>query len=144
MASARRSSAKLKPVSPKKRVLLVEDEPSFQQTISKHLTKRGFEVEATHDLESAIRALETAVPNIVCVDLHLPRESGYEVCETIRNVLKLVDLPIVLMGESNSPEARAFAEEAGADRYVTKPFTLPELDAQIDSLLRSEARKALR
>jgi DNA-binding response OmpR family regulator len=144
MATPRRSSAKWKAVSGKKRVLVVEDDPTLLQTVSKHLTKRGLEVQATKDSETALRAIGDRVPDLVCVDLHLPRESGYEVCETIRNVLKLKDLPILLMGDSNSPEARAFAEEAGADRYLTKPFSLSQLDAMIDPLLRTEARKATR
>jgi DNA-binding response OmpR family regulator len=64
------------------------------------------------------------------------------VCETIRNELKLPHLPIVLMGAGSSPEARAFAEEAGADRYLTKPFTLNQLDQEVDVLLRAAVRKA--
>jgi DNA-binding response OmpR family regulator len=144
MATARRSSAKLKSALPKKRILVVEDEPQLKESVRKHLAKRGFDVEATSDSESAIKAIQAAAPDLVCVDLHLPRESGYDVCEVIRNELALKDLRIVLMGESSSPEARAFAEEAGADRYLTKPFTLSQLDEQIDGLLRTEAKKALR
>ncbi len=120
---------------PQKRILVVEDEPSLQKAVRNHLTRRGFGVETAHDSESAIKLLTESVPDLVCLDLHLPRESGYEVCEMIRNDLKLKDVPIVLMGNGRSPEARAHAEEAGANTYLTKPFTLTELDEQVDTLL---------
>jgi DNA-binding response OmpR family regulator len=142
MATHRRSSTKLRAASSKKRILVVEDEPALLQSVQKHLERRGFEVEGAFDAQSAIKAMKSRTPDLVCVDLHLPRESGYEVCETIRNELKLHDLPIVLMGEGTSPEARAFAEEAGADRYITKPFTLTQLDREVDRLLQPALRKA--
>src|SRR5262249_23997865 len=126
----------------KKRILVVEDEPALLQSVQKQLERRGFEVEGAFDSQSAIKAMKSRTPDLVCVDLHLPRESGYEVCVTIRNELKLHDLPIVLMGEGTSPEARAFAEEAGADRYITKPFTLTQLDREVDRLLQPALRKA--
>jgi DNA-binding response OmpR family regulator len=142
MAISRRSSTKLRAASSKKRILVVEDEPALLQTVQKHLERRGFDVDGAYDSESAIKLMKRRTPDLVCVDLHLPRDSGYEVCETIRNELKLRDLPIVLMGEGTSPEARAFAEEAGADRYLTKPFTLTQLDREIDRLLPPALRKA--
>ena len=144
MAAGRRPSAKLKAAVARKRILVVEDEPTLRNAVHKHLARRGFDVEDAADSQSAMRAMSAAVPDLVCVDLHLPRESGYEVCEMIRNQLELPELPIVLMGTETSPEARAFAEEAGADRYLTKPFTMPQLDAQVDMLLgaSAKARKA--
>lgn len=142
MATARRSSTKLKAVSAKRRILVVEDEPTLRATVKSHLVRRGYDVEAVSDSESALRALKAQLPDLVFLDLHLPRESGYEVCETIRTQLRMSDLPIVLMGETTSPEARAFAEEAGASRCMNKPFTLRQLDAVVDLLLRATARKA--
>ncbi len=142
MGSARRSSTKLKAASAKKRILVVEDEPTLRQTVKSHLVRRGFEVDAVSDSHAAIEALKGKQPDLLFLDLHLPRESGYEVCEMVRNELHLKELPIVMMGETTSPEARAFAEEAGADQYLSKPFTLRQLDALVDLLLRAEARKA--
>jgi DNA-binding response OmpR family regulator len=142
MPTTRRSSTKLKAASSKKRILVVEDEPALLETVRKHLVRRGFDVDGAHDSESAIQRMKSRLPDLVCVDMHLPRESGYEICEAIRNELKLSDLPIVFMGEGTSPEARAFAEEAGADRYLTKPFTLTQLDHEVDRLLRRPMRKA--
>jgi DNA-binding response OmpR family regulator len=140
MGVGRRSSAKHKAAILRKRILVVEDEPTLRLAVRKHLVGRGFEVEDAADSASAMRAMSAMVPDLVCVDLHLPRESGYEVCEMIRNELELGELPIVLMGSETSPEARAFAEEAGADRYLTKPFTMPQLDAQVDLLLGTSAK----
>ena len=128
---------------PKTRILVVEDEPSLQKTVRQHLARRGFDVEAANDSQAAIELLKRSVPDIVCLDLHLPRESGYEVCETIRNELKL-DVRIVLMGAGSSPEERAYAEEAGADRYLTKPFTMNQLDEEVDYLLDLPSKTAQR
>ena len=129
-----------------KRVLLVEDEPSFQQTLRKHLQKRGFDVATAHDSESALALLRdggaSEAPDLAILDLHLPRKSGYEVCEMIRGEPALKDLVIVLMGNERSPEARAYAEEAGANGYLTKPFALAELDEQIDALFGEPPRSA--
>jgi DNA-binding response OmpR family regulator len=143
MRTVRRSSTKLKASAPaKKRILVVEDEPSLQQSVRNHLVRRGFDVDAVSDSQAAIRAVKSHVPDLVFVDLHLPRESGYEVCEILRNELRLDELPIVMMGDATSPETRAFAEEAGANRYLNKPFAMRQLDALVDVLLETEARKA--
>ena len=72
---------------------------------------------------------------IVCIDLRLPRDSGYEVCEFIRRTPKLSDVPILVMSEHASVADRAHAEEAGADGFLPKPFSLKQFNEQVRALM---------
>ena len=119
----------------KRRILVVEDDPSLKETLRKHLVRRGYDVEVCGDSETALRLIATHKPDLVCLDLNLPRESGYEVCEMLRKRLETRELPIVMMSDRTSPEDRAHAEEAGANAYLTKPVTLAELTRQVSTLL---------
>lgn len=119
----------------KKLVLVVEDEPTLKEALRKHLTSCGFDVIVAFDGSSAMRIVSEQLPDLVCLDLVLPRESGYEVCEHIRRNLKILDLPILLMSDRRSPEDRAHAEEAGASALLTKPFTMEQLSGYVESLL---------
>jgi two-component system chemotaxis response regulator CheY len=117
------------------RILIVDSEPTLKEVAKKHLVRLGFDVELCGDSESALKMIGLNRPDVVCVDLNLPRESGYEVCEAIRKKPELRDLAIVLMSDRSSPEDRAHAEEAGANAYLTKPFSMNQLTAQLRSLL---------
>jgi DNA-binding response OmpR family regulator len=116
-------------------VLLVEDDPSLHRMLAKHLTLEGFDVIAAVDYRSAVLALSQRTPDIVCLDLTLPRESGYELCEYIRSAAKMSALPIIVLSESSSPEDMAHAEHVGANAYLKKPFTVERLSKYVSTLL---------
>lgn len=115
--------------------LIVEDDPSLQQAVRKHLVEMRFEVQSALDYQSAVKQLEAKKPDIVLVDLGLPRESGYELCEHIRRQQHLVYVPILVISERNFPEDMAHAEEAGANAFLKKPFTMQRLTKYIEALL---------
>src|SRR5262245_46442507 len=115
--------------------LIVEDDPSLQQSVRKHLTEMRFEVLSALDYQSAVKQLESKKPDIVLVDLGLPRESGYELCEHIRRQQHLVYVPILVISERNFPEDMAHAEEAGANAFLKKPFTMQRLTKYVEALL---------
>jgi DNA-binding response OmpR family regulator len=87
----------------------------------------GFVVENAPDYHSAVKFLSERVPSLVCLDLMLPRESGYELCEYIRADRRLQWLPILVMSERGSPEEMAHAEQVGANAYLKKPFSRERL-----------------
>jgi two-component system OmpR family response regulator len=115
--------------------LIVEDDPSIQQAVRKRLIEMKFDVLSALDYQSAIKQLEGKKPDIVLVDLALPRESGYELCEYIRRQPALLYVPILVISERNFPEDMAHAEEAGANAFLKKPFPMPRLTKYIQALL---------
>src|SRR4051794_37735894 len=98
--------------------LVVEDLPSHQREVRKYLEQHRFKVETASDHASAVRALEKSVPQLVCVNMRLPRESGLELCEHIRVQRKLSFVPILVMSERATPEDMAHAEIAGANAFL--------------------------
>jgi DNA-binding response OmpR family regulator len=115
--------------------LVVEDDPFLQGQIVKHLEQSGFTVLAAFDFSTAVRHLEGAKPYVACIDLGLPSESGYELCEYIRRRAELVTLPILVMSERSFPEDMAHAEEAGANVFLKKPFAMKKLLQHLSTLL---------
>jgi DNA-binding response OmpR family regulator len=116
-------------------ILFVNDHPGEAETIQRHLKGAGFAVQMATDYQAAVKLLDERIPSVVCVDLTLPRESGYELCEHIRNHRRLEWLPILVMSERGSPEEMAHAEELGANAYLKKPFTRDRLLKYIGALL---------
>lgn len=103
------------------RMLLVHDEPEFTDAVKKTFFDLGFEVEVAIDPADAVGHLLARLPDLVCVNLELPRDSGYEVCELIRGDVSLDKLLIVVMSDRHSPEDIAYAEEAGANVFLRLP-----------------------
>jgi two-component system chemotaxis response regulator CheY len=118
-----------------KLVLTVMGDPALKQSVEKQLKALAFDVMLVSDAESAIHVLETKKPHLVCIDLRLPRDSGYEVCEFIRRTQRLRDVPILVMSERSSAADRAYAEEAGADGFLPKPFSMNQFTQQVRSLM---------
>jgi DNA-binding response OmpR family regulator len=92
-------------------------------------------VDATADYRGAVSWLAASVPNLVCLDLTLPRESGFELCEHIRSDPRLRFVPILVMSERSSPEEMAHAEYVGANAFLKKPFTREKLLKYVITLL---------
>ena len=118
-----------------KLVMVVVAEPTLQQLVQRQLKTLSFEVIVASDAETAIRELEGRKPHLVCIDLLLPRDSGYEVCEFIRSTPRLRDIAVLVMSERASAADRAYAEEAGADGFLPKPFSLNQFTEQVRALM---------
>ena len=119
----------------KRTVVLVEDHPTQREAIRRCLLENNFNVEATSDYHGAIKVLAKCVPDLVCLDLTLPRESGFELCEYIRKDERLRFVPILVISDRNSPEDMAHAEEVGANAFLKKPFTRDRLMKYVSVLL---------
>lgn len=116
-------------------VVLVEDDPAVRRMVEKHLLELGFEVHPAIDYHAAVRILEQCRPDLICLDITLPRESGFELCEWIRGPGKMPFIPILVMSERSSPEDMAHAEQVGANAYLKKPFVLPRFTKYLSTLL---------
>lgn len=101
-----------------RRVLLVHDEPAMCHAVKEAFETLGCEVDVAIEPGEAVSRLLERVPDLVCVNLNLPRDSGYDLCELIRGDEAFGRLPIVVMSDRSSPEDIAFAEEAGANVFV--------------------------
>jgi two-component system OmpR family response regulator len=115
------------------KVLLVEDDPGIVEIVRLGLSYEGAEVEVATDGLSAIEAHRRFLPDVVVLDVMLPRLDGLGVLERIRAQR---DTPVILLTARDALEDRVAGLDAGADDYVTKPFQFPELVARIRAVLR--------
>ena len=99
------------------------------------LEEEGFSVVTALDFHGAVKALDQCDPALILLDLTLPRESGFELCEHVRRQIKLNHVPLLVMSDRSSPMDMAHAERVGANAYLKKPFTRPRLVKYIESLL---------
>jgi DNA-binding response OmpR family regulator len=119
-------------------VLVVEDEPTVRETLAEALAEEGLIVATAEDGATALEKFRVNPPDLVLLDLMLPRMSGIEVTRVIRAESQV---PILMLTARDSELDKVLGLELGADDYVTKPFSLRELQARIRALLRrSEAK----
>lgn len=117
--------------------LVVEDDPDLHMGLSAELKRMGFDVKGALHYEGAVGQLgEGRELHLACIDLALPTRSGYELCEHIRGPLALSRVPILVMSDSALPHDMARAEEAGANAFLKKPFSMQTFSRYIDALLR--------
>jgi DNA-binding response OmpR family regulator len=119
----------------KRTVLLVEDHPQEREMIRRNLVAHDFHVETASDYHAAVAYLSKFVPQLVCLDLTLPRESGFELCEYIRNDARHKFVPVLVVSDRSSPEDMAHAEYVGANAFLKKPFTREKLMKYVMTLL---------
>jgi DNA-binding response OmpR family regulator len=116
--------------------LVVDDDPVLQRAMIKQLQGMGFDAEGALHYEGAVQQLKDRHPTLVCIDLELPTRSGYELCEYIRGPLALGSVPILVTSNSRFAKEMANAEEAGANAFLAKPFSMRQLTNYVDALLR--------
>lgn len=105
-----------------RRVLIVEDEPHIVELLSFILDVEGFEVAAATDGEAAMQTLQRDRPDVVVLDLMLPRKNGFEVLKQIKADPQLKSIPIIVLTAKGQAQDRRLAEEMGVDSFMTKPF----------------------
>ena len=118
-----------------KTILVVEDEKPIADILQFNLEKEGYEVVVAFDGEEAMEKVSTAMPNLVLLDLMLPKKDGIEVCRDIR---KSYQMPIIMLTAKDSEIDKVLGLELGADDYVTKPFSTRELIARVKANLRRQ------
>lgn len=118
------------------KILVVEDEEPLALLLQYNLESEGFEVDLIHHGDEVELALEENQPNIIILDWMLPGTSGLELCRRIRSNSKTSQLPIILLTARGEEGDRLRGLETGADDYVTKPFSVPELCARVKAVLR--------
>jgi DNA-binding response OmpR family regulator len=115
------------------RVLLAEDDPAISEPLARALRREGYDVDVHEDGQSALDAAQMS-PDLVVLDLGLPRLDGLEVCRRLRSAG--VSVPVLVLTARADEVDTVVGLDAGADDYVTKPFRLAELLARARALLR--------
>jgi DNA-binding response OmpR family regulator len=124
------------------RILVVEDDPAILRGLSDSLRRESYEVLTAADGESAQRLIKERNPDLIILDLMLPKLSGYEICRKMRSEGN--NTPILMLTARGEEGDRVLGLDLGADDYVSKPFSLRELLARIRALLRrSQPARAL-
>ena len=115
------------------KILVVEDEPSLQETLAYNLKKQGYEVSTSGDGRMALDLARSFQPDMVILDVMLPGMDGFEVCRILR---KETNIPILMLTARDDEIDRVVGLEIGADDYLTKPFSMRELMARVKAQLR--------
>lgn len=119
-----------------KKVLLIEDDRDIVELVRYNLEREGFQVTAATDGGSGLAQTRKTPPDILLLDLMLPKLSGLEICKEVRRDQSLNRLPILMLTARGEEADRVVGLEMGADDYVTKPFSPRELVARVKALLR--------
>jgi DNA-binding response OmpR family regulator len=114
-------------------ILIVEDEVSLQETLAYNLRKQGYKVDTAADGKSGLQAARSLKPDLILLDIMLPVLDGFEVCRILRQE---TNVPILMLTAKDEEIERVIGLEIGADDYLTKPFSMRELQARVKALLR--------
>lgn len=116
------------------RILITEDEPNIVESLTFILTRAGYEVTAVADGEAAMRQLRVERPDLMILDLMVPKLSGFEVLKRVKGDPALASLPVLVLSAKGQAHDRQLAEAIGADAFVTKPFSNRDLVERIGQL----------
>ena len=122
-----------------KRVLVVDDEKLIVKGIRFSLEQDGMEVDCAYDGEEALKFLQEREYDMVLLDVMLPKVTGFEVCQQIR---EFSNMPVVMLTAKGDDMDKILGLEYGADDYITKPFNILEVKARIKAIMRRTAKKA--
>ncbi|MEO0091198.1 MAG: response regulator [candidate division WOR-3 bacterium] len=117
------------------KILVVEDDRNLSELIKMRLEENGFEVVTAYDGLEAISQVRKHKPDLIVLDLMLPRLDGYQVCTIIKNYETFSKIPIIILTARSSIEAKEIAFKTGADAFMVKPFDGQKLVATIKNLL---------
>ncbi|MDJ0934536.1 MAG: response regulator [Kiloniellales bacterium] len=116
-------------------VLVVDDEPNIVMSLEFLMEQAGFEVRVAADGEAALKAMEDKVPDLVLLDVMMPKRDGYDLCQMIRAKPEWKDVRIIMLTAKGREVEREKGMALGADDYVTKPFSTRELVERVKSFL---------
>jgi len=116
-----------------KRILVVDDEPQITRVLRTTLTAQGYDIRVANDGEMALELMKNWMPHVVVTDLAMPNLDGVALCRQVRQVSQV---PIIVLSVRGQDRTKVEALDAGADDYVTKPFSMNELLARIRAQLR--------
>lgn len=120
---------------PEKKILVVDDEPHVIRTLTFVLRKEGYEVSSAENGEEAMAKVRESKPNLMFLDVMMPRKNGYEVCQELKSNSSLSDIHIIMLTAKGQEVDREKGLNLGADEFMTKPFSLTGVVEKVKELL---------
>jgi two-component system alkaline phosphatase synthesis response regulator PhoP len=121
-------------------ILVVDDEDDILELLDYNLSKEGFRVSLAHDGVDALKSAQADRPDLIILDIMMPRMDGIEFCDSIRKHAALRTVPVLMLTARSEEEDHVRGLDVGADIYLSKPISLPVLISQTRALLRSQER----
>lgn len=118
-----------------KKILIVDDEPNIVLSLEFLMKQAGYQVRTATDGEAALKAIREEHPDLVLLDVMMPRKDGYEVCQTVRKEPDCKDIKIVMLTAKGREVEREKGLALGADDYITKPFATREVVDKVREIL---------
>ena len=122
-------------------ILVVDDEPQITRVLRTTLVAKGYEIRVANDGEMALEIMKDWVPNLIITDLMMPNLDGVQLCKRVR---AMSQVPIIVLSVRGQERSKVEALDAGADDYVTKPFSMGELQARVRAALRRSPKSESR
>lgn len=119
-------------------VLIVDDEPNIVLSLKFLIAQQGYEVRAAYSGEEALQSLRAQVPDLILLDVMMPKPDGYEVCQKIRATPEWKDIPVIMLTAKGRDVERQKGLAMGADDYITKPFATHELVSKVRAMLKEK------
>lgn len=129
-------------VMSKVKVLVVDDEPAILDLVCQILLRSGYEVHTASDGDAAYKAIYDLMPDLVILDLMLPRMDGWEICRRIKSDEEVRSIPILMLTARREERDIVAGLDLGADDYVKKPFSTAELRARVAAILRRGGKES--
>ena len=117
-------------------IYIVEDEEPIITLIKYNIEKEGYKVSYSDNGNDGIKGIKNSLPDLVLLDWMLPDFSGVEICKNLKKDIKFKNIPIIMLTAKGEEEDKIKGLNSGADDYITKPFSFPELLARVKALLR--------
>ncbi|MCG7995665.1 MAG: response regulator [Candidatus Thiodiazotropha taylori] len=124
-----------------KKILIVDDEPNIVFSVEFLMKRSGYEVVSAADGEQAMQLLTDEIPDLMILDVMMPRKNGFEVCADVRNDQRLADLPILMLSAKGRDAEIKKGLSLGANAYITKPFSTHELVEKVNQLLQRRSEE---
>ncbi len=122
-------------------VLIVDDEPNIVLSLKFLISQQGYEVRTAGSGEEALQALSQQVPDLILLDVMMPKPDGYEVCQKIRATPEWKDIPVIMLTAKGRDVERQKGFAMGADDYITKPFATHELVSRVRAMFKEKEKK---
>jgi DNA-binding response OmpR family regulator len=119
----------------KKKILIVDDEPDILETLKFLIESEGFQSITAMDGEDALKKAKETNPDLIILDVMLPKINGYKVCRLLKFDNKYKHIPILMVTARSQEEDKVIGEETGADEYITKPFDIEELIEKVNNYI---------
>jgi len=117
------------------RILIVDDEPNIVLALELLMKKEGYEVHTVDDGERAVQAAKELRPDLILLDIMMPKMDGYEVCQKIRSDTLLKDVSIIMLTAKGREVEREKGMALGADHYITKPFSTRQVVMKVKEIM---------